>query len=81
MTVSAIAMKEASPRPTFNNSKFNGCSPASVYSGLRVKYLGVEGWGNILSVTAIAINPGSIAGARNSTLETFRKVCPLLAED
>ena len=39
----------------------------------------MKGGGNILSVTAIAINPGSMASARNSTLETFRKVCPLLA--
>ena len=41
----------------------------------------MKGGGNILSVTAIAINPGSMASARNSTLETFRKVCPLLSED
>ena len=43
--------------------------------------MGRKGGGNTLSVTAIAINPGSIASARNSTLETFRKVCPLLTED
>ena len=37
--------------------------------------------GTLCQSLLLPFNPGSIASARNSTLETFRKVCPLLTED